>query len=133
MDHFDFDKVAAAQFPREMGNADRFVGIARAGGVGEQGDGFGDIVEDVGQAALVCAAKRQCDNLRARLFNGSLDELQRIFAGTKDESGGKGMPSDGQKILLCIHGSSPFVVQMYCAMQLASCAAQSATRGAIRP
>ena len=69
----DFDKVAAADLARQACNAHRFVRVARARGVGQQGDALRDVIEDVRGAALVGAAQRERDDLRACIMYGRID------------------------------------------------------------
>ena len=44
------------------------------------------LVEDVSRAALIRAAQRQRDDLCACVLHGSVDQVERILAGTKDKA-----------------------------------------------
>ena len=63
--NFDLDEIAAAARTRQTRNTNRLVGIAGTRGVRQQRHALRNIVEDVSRAALICAAQRQRDDLRA--------------------------------------------------------------------
>ena len=103
----DLHEVAAAQLPGQAGDAHRLVGVPGPGGVGQQGDALGDVVQDVLVVLGVGPADRQGDDLRPRVPDGGLDELQGVFPGAQDKAGRKGVPADDQLVvclLCCLHG-----------------------------
>ena len=85
-DALDFDEVPAAGGAREACDAHGFFRGARAGGVRQEGGAPGDVVEDVGDVTCDGAAQREGDDLRACVFDGGLDEVERVFARAEDEA-----------------------------------------------
>ena len=65
-----------AELTGQSGDANGFIGIARAGSVGQQCYILGDIIENIGSAAGIYAAQCQSYNLSFGLFNGSADKFQ---------------------------------------------------------
>ena len=65
-----------------MSDADGFVCRAGTGRVGEQGDIFRDIVEDIIFLAGFDAAQGHGYHLGTALFDSGLDEVDREFTGT---------------------------------------------------
>ena len=83
---FDLDQLGVAHFACQSGDAEHgFLGVARTGGVGQQRNAFGNVVEHAVLGGLRAA---QChgDDLRACMFDRSLDEVQVVAAGAQNES-----------------------------------------------
>ena len=87
----DFYKIALAYFPGQARNAHRLIGGAGTGGVGEQGDAFGHVIQDIGQRPAVGAAQGQGEDFGTGLLHSGLNELQGIFAGAQNKTGGEFM------------------------------------------
>ena len=90
-------EVRLAHLARETCDAHRFLGIACAGRVRQHGDALRNVVEQVvfGGAA---AAQRHGDDLRARVLDGRLDEVQVVAAGTEDEAARELVPAEDQRV-----------------------------------
>ena len=98
--YLDFDKVAASALASEPRDAHRLVRRARARGVRQQRHALRDMLENaVGLG--VCAAQRYRDNLRARLRDGGLDELRRIFARAENKARREFVSSDDEFVGHC--------------------------------
>ena len=97
---FDFDKVAATDFAGQTGDADGFVGVAGARRVGKKGYALGNEVEDIIFLPGFDAAQGHRDDLRAGLFDGSLNQVDGILARTENEAGCKFMTAENQRVFL---------------------------------
>ncbi len=90
-------EIRLAHLARQTRDAHRLFGIARAGRVRQHRDALRNVVEQVvlGGAA---AAQRHGDDLRARVLDGGLDEVQVVAAGSQNEPAGELVTAEDQRI-----------------------------------
>ena len=77
--------------------------VARAGGVREERDALGDVVEDVLLLLRVGAAHGERDDLRARVFDRRADEVERVLARAEDKAGGEGLSAECECVSFVCH------------------------------
>ena len=109
MYHFNFNKITSAHFAGKAGDPDCFVRSSGAGGVRKEGNGIRDIVQNIGETALICTAKRKRNDLSIRLLNTCFYKVQRKFAGAEDKTGGEFMSSEDKFVICLTHKVSFFL------------------------
>ena len=90
-------EVRLAHFAGETCNTHRFLGIACAGRVRQHGDAFRNVIEQIVFGGTA-ATQRHGDDLRARVLNGRLDEVQIVAAGTENEAARELVSAEDQRI-----------------------------------